>query len=743
MPDPRRVLLIFRRELTDALRDRRTVFMVLVVPLLLYPALVLGGLQFAAVSREADSRKTYGVMVAGLPVDRLQALIDDPQRPPADPLRQLRLVPLPPDWTAERAAGYLADEGEFPLQMPDGRILTIQVVASSDRPFEDVFTPRPGRPPPEPLKVRIAYSGKTAEGLTAASLARDLLEAHRDHLFDELLRKLDLGGGLGVLSHPVEFTNDNLHRNTGLLARQILGTLSLLLVVMALTGAFYPAVDLVAGEKERGTIETLLITPATRLETVLGKFGTVWAFSVATALANLASLGLTFWYVLELISKSGKLPPEVLPDTSEYTPAGLGWTLACVFAMLLPLSAMFSGLALALSAYARSAREGQYYLSPLFMIAMPLAMPAAVPESNLTAFKAQIPVMGVALALKDMLLAGHPSAFRWELIVPALMTTMLCAGASIAWGVRLFSREAVLFREAEEFSVGLWLRRSLEKPRLRPLGGDVAFLFTAAVAGFWFIGGLVSLTSSDAIAAAVATQVLVLLAPTLLYAGLLRATAGLDLTETFSLRVRHAPLLAVAPVMAVAALILTAAFKKAVEAAGIPTPAGAEEAMKEILGGLSPVGRVLVLAAMPALCEELLCRGFLLAGLRGRGRSDAAAIGWSALMFGLLHFLGSPVQVMYAGLLGLVLGWLVVRTGSILFGVVFHLTFNGVSVTAGPALETAPEWLQGVFAGDPAASAAAAVVLAGGLGLVHWATRPRAEPAAGVGPADPGTMNLP
>src|SRR4029077_3050271 len=66
-----------------------------------------------------------------------------------------------------------------------------------------------------------------------------------------------------------------------------------LLVIMSVTGAFYPAIDLVAGEKERGTMETLLICPATRTEIVLGKFFTVMLFSCATAVLNLTSMGLT------------------------------------------------------------------------------------------------------------------------------------------------------------------------------------------------------------------------------------------------------------------------------------------------------------------------------------------------------------------------------------------------------------------------------------------------------------------
>ena len=95
--------------------------------------------------------------------------------------------------------------------------------------------------------------------------------------------------------------------------------LPFVLFIWALTGAFYPAVDLCAGEKERGTMETLLISPARREEIVWGKFLTIWVFSGATALLNLASMGATTWQF------SGHLPQEVIH------PAAMFW---CVLLVL-------------------------------------------------------------------------------------------------------------------------------------------------------------------------------------------------------------------------------------------------------------------------------------------------------------------------------------------------------------------------------------------------------------------------
>src|SRR5262249_44478323 len=129
-----------------------------------------------------------------------------------------------------------------------------------------------------------------------------------------------------------------------------------MLVMWSLAGALYPAVDVCAGEKERGTMETLLISPAGREEVVWGEFLTILVFSAATALLNLASMGLTTWLFGDRLPAGG------------VSPAALAWCLL----LALPLAAFFSAVCLAVGAYARSTKEGQYYLMPLFLVTMPL-----------------------------------------------------------------------------------------------------------------------------------------------------------------------------------------------------------------------------------------------------------------------------------------------------------------------------------------------------------------------------------
>jgi sodium transport system permease protein len=194
-----------------------------------------------------------------------------------------------------------------------------------------------------------------------------------------------------------------------------------LVVIMAVTGAFYPAVDLGAGEKERGTMETLLICPARRSEIVVGKFLTIMLFSVATALLNLMSMGFTGRYMVSVVGNEGL---SRVGDLSLPGPLALTW----VIVLLLPLAALFSATSLALATFARSSKEGQYYLTPLLMVTMGLTVFCMFPTVEIEPFYSVMPVVGPALLLKE-LLSSPGSTRRWSTPFPCSRQ----ASATVCW----------------------------------------------------------------------------------------------------------------------------------------------------------------------------------------------------------------------------------------------------------------------------------------------------------------------
>ena len=139
-------------------------------------------------------------------------------------------------------------------------------------------------------------------------------------------------------AQPVKFADKDVAEPSQREAAMWSKILPFVLLIWALTGAFYPAIDLCAGEKERGTLETLLSSPAERSEIVAGKMLTVMLFSMATSILNLVSMGFTGLIVMGRIGALGKalggglgLPPW----------SAVVWMLLA----LVPVAALFSALA--------------------------------------------------------------------------------------------------------------------------------------------------------------------------------------------------------------------------------------------------------------------------------------------------------------------------------------------------------------------------------------------------------------
>src|SRR5262245_22393134 len=367
------VRLIAGREIRDLLRDRRTILIILVLPALLYPAFVVVGLAFAYSLMD----QTTVIGVAGsehLPAPKPHpeallaggALAVEAERRWDDP-------PLLVDGKFDRK--YL--KSEVAIGSLEVRLLT----SPDDSPLQSREVDAMVIIPPEVMKgvdggtkpeIRIlgrdgdetsklavarvgAVVGRWRERVKEVRFARRGLPAD----FDEPVAIIDPDDAKPVESRTADELRDVLVK-----------FLPFLLVMWTMAGALHPAIDLTAGEKERGTMETLLICPAGRREIVAGKFLAVFVFSYASSLWNL------LWMAAGAILLGAFLPTPIISF------AGLGWAVL----LAIPLAALFSSLALGLGAFARSTKEGQYYLMPLMLITLPLSMFALTPGLKLTPF---------------------------------------------------------------------------------------------------------------------------------------------------------------------------------------------------------------------------------------------------------------------------------------------------------------------------------------------------------------------
>ena len=439
--------------------------------------------------------------------------------------------------------------------------------------------------------------------------------------------------------------------------------LPVMLLLWAMTGAFYPAVDLCAGEKERGTLETLLSSPAERSEIVLGKLLTIMVFSMATAALNLLSMGAAGWLIFSRATEYGPPPPL----------APLWLSLA-----LLPISALYSALCLALAALARSTREGQYYLVPLLLVTTPLAVLPMAPGVELNLGNSLIPITGVVLLLRSTIEGAYWQALQYLPVV--LGVTLTACFLAVRWAVDQFNSETVLFRESERLDIGLWLRR-LARDR-RPTPGVAAAVSCGVLILLirFVIEGLARAGTEDFAGFArltVGLQLAAIATPALLMSLLLTSSPR----QTLLLRLPRWPAIPAAVALAVA---MHPAVNLLQTIVGKLYPVGDElqkafQQMERILAGASWWQLLLVLALVPAVCEELAFRGFILSGLRHLGHRWRA-ITLSAVFFAAAH--GILQQSLIACLVGVVIGLLAVQTESLLPGVLFHLVHNSLIFAA-------------------------------------------------------------
>jgi sodium transport system permease protein len=653
----RNVRLIFAREIRDQLRDRRTLFMIVVLPLLLYPLVGMSLFQVINFMQEHAAK----VLVIGgeqLSTDPPLIVKGEFNSKLFASLKAEKLIDmdsfshLAPEAPAESPADRLQRQilgGEAELDLGDYEVAVY---------FPPDFAEKMAAgEDPSPL---VFHNTSQKKSQTANRRMMSVLIRWKQLLVEEKL----LANNLPVTTtrpFVIEQRDVASEEHRGSAVWSIL--LPIVLIIWALTGAFYPAVDLCAGEKERGTLETLLSSPALRSEIVLGKLATVMLFSIVTAALNLGSLATT-----------GALFATRMPEVASQLNLGplplsaMAWMLLA----LLPLSALFSALCLALAALARSTKEGQYYLMPLLFLTMPLAMWPMAPGVELTLGTSLIPVTGVMLVLRELLQGNYADALWYT--APTLLVTLTCMALAIRWAVAQFHSETVLFGEAERLDLMLRLKRMVTHRRPTPTVA-AAFMCAVLILIVRFFMGLMMPRPTD-FGEFFLLQALTLVAfvagPALLMTALLTRSAR----RTLLLRRTRWEAIPIAALLAVALHPVAIALHRVV-AEIYPMPGGLDQLgeLTKLFAEAEMWQVLLLLAVLPAICEELAFRGFILSGLRHLG-SKWGAIVISSIFFGITHLMLQ--QSVMAAIIGVVIGYMAVQTGSLLPCMVYHVVHNGL-----------------------------------------------------------------
>lgn len=668
----RPILHLWRKDFRESFRDRKTLFLSLLLPVLLYPLLIIGGLQLAVMQvEEIESRTTRVFWVGVDPDEPLAALLREPH---ASALRM------------ESTWGGSVDEGLAALRQ---REVDVVVEASpvprpgeerqesvpTERADEDVLPP----PIPGPWTRADADAGYPERAFKLLYLSVVERSSSGVGSVEELLREDARARIRARVLHaelPESFARPLAVERSDLSERRERGgmllaaLLPLLLLISILSGALYPAIDLTAGERERGTIQTLFTAPVSSEEILASKFLAVLSVALVTGVANLVSLALVLAQGAAMVGEAwdevevGFGPGEIL--------------LLCLVVVQLALFA--SATLIGAAALAKSTKEAQLYTMPVYLLCLLPAAWAQMPTVSLSSATVLIPGANVVLLLREALVHGvHP----WD----ALLVTAANAGfaaAAVLLSARIFSREGLVVSEASPFR--LLASRAHLRPSLKPGAGEalafVALLFVA----FFYVGSW--LQAAHPILGLIATLWLVLLLPTVAATWWWK----LDWRTTFAWRASPWSAWVGAGLLGLSLWVPVAFLSGMMESWTGPIPEEALEEFAELLARPETLAGALLLifavSVSPAVCEELLFRGFLLQGLRGKERLWGAIV-LSALLFGVFHLM--LPRVLTTTVLGLFLGWVVLRSGGIGPAILLHALNNGAALALAwsfPELET-------------------------------------------------------
>jgi ABC-2 type transport system permease protein/sodium transport system permease protein len=623
------------------------------MPLLVYPLLSLAFHRFLMLYFEPGEAKIHIGFVSEDDVEVFQAWVfrghrllssqeDDlpPEAPGATALPGMGLgtANLPSPSTDSMPAFLICDDFESMLRA--GRIdVGVRVIEKDGMSL-----------------FELTYEDASPNSLRALKFVVDRFRAVNKQFGRRALREL---GRPGL---PAEFERKRISSSSsGGVSLAVV--LPLILLLMTITGAVYPSIDLTAGERERGTLEALIAAPVPRLALLVAKYFAVVVVAQLTAIMNLIAMTLTI----------------IASGLSQYLFPGGEFSLLVVLqimGLLFLFAAFFSAVLLVITSVARSFKEAQAYLIPVMMLSIAPGIVSLAGDIELAKWYA-VPLLNMVLFARD-LIEGNVDPMSGA---KTILTTLVYTMAAVALAARLFGADAVLYGSQSSWKE-LFRRpeRPVDGPSLSGAVGALAVLFPV----FFVFSGLMAQWEASQqqklIVSGVATAVL--------FAGFPVALCllfRLRITATLPLKLPHWTGLVAAMLWGLTAWMFAHEILIASRYLGIVMLSDERIAtIEEMLVKWRELPLIVLLlsqAIAPAVCEEVFFRGFLYRGLE-RNASILGALVWSALLFGAFHVVSGNVltleRFLPSTLLGLLLGTLRLRTGSIVPGIVMHALSNGL-----------------------------------------------------------------
>lgn len=621
-----KIKAIYKKEILDLLRDKKTLIMMVLVPLLLYPLIFVGAMLISSAVMNSMQSSEYQIAIVEegeVSYDReeLTALLSDTE-----------------------------DELEYHLKVveetePQKALLSEEIDAYV------VVGQKDGK-----VTFDVYYLSSITNSSTASDMVEDKLELYEKKMEEKMLNELGLDAE--YIMNPVEVTwNDQSNKEEKL--GSIMGSiLPFLLITSILMGAVYPSIDTTAGEKERGTLETLLTLPVRNDELIMGKFLAVATISVVSALLNLLSMGIMAGFLFNIMS------------TTETDTAGINLTgfLPAAFIVVLCVVAFalfISAITMCVTTFAKSFKEANNYVTPLLLVVMFTGYIGFIPNIEFTPLMASIPVVNICLLISNLLVFKY----NFYLILIVLVTNVAYAVLAVWVLSRIYDSEDVLFGEGG-MSLQIFTSRKDLKQGGVPNFSDAVLVAAVSMLLLLYVGTVVQM--KFLLPGLLITQLMILGVP--VFAAWYTKK---DFKETFSLRVPKVTGILGAVLLEIGTFVLVMVLSVALTKLWPQDVDGVNQSFEMLLEGVTFIPALLVIALAPAICEEALFRGYLFSAARKKFKPVAAILIVAAL-FGIYHL--SVVKFFTTGILGIVFCYVVYETGSIALSSLMHFINNAVSV---------------------------------------------------------------
>jgi sodium transport system permease protein len=633
----RALKLLFKHEMRMILRSRRTVVTSLVLPAVLMPALILGARYVQRQQAIQLDRTTFHYAITG---------------PWADQAR--RLIERYKSATEFRSFNLQEEYPANPEQALEDRTLhfyvrTMTVVEADQAAEDDDDTSTLGSGPVERVTgvpgLQVVYRGSQQVARTGAERMVDLMRAARRYESYSVMLSS------GFPSHPegiLAMTVSNVATDSQISGSNLGRFFTVVLVVWLVAAGSIVAMDIIAGEKERGTLETLITSGAGRTEIAAAKHLAIWTVGLVITIAQV--LYALIYIRLNVI----QLPENFEIDLSAQS-------IAQLFILFVPLAAAIAAALLIVSAYAKTYKEAQLHFFPFFVGTLVPALAAVLPGLKSRSIVAFIPLVNVSVAAREVL-TGRPDTL---MIAVTAIVTSFTAAALIRYSAKLLTREDIVVSTQHEQTVLEGGEKLFQRRVFQWFAVMWAVTF-AAVTNVPLLQG--------ARAQILFNEIGIFLIGSMLMIWKYR----LNLREVLGVHRLRWPVWAAVLMAVPAAQVVAVAFFRIVNTI-IPTPTElVRELGKQVVPSGMPVWQMIFfLAILPAVCEELAFRGVLLHGVRNRFHPIVRCL-FVGAVFGVFHY--TLFRIAPTALLGVILTGIAVMTGSIFPGLLFHAANNSFAI---------------------------------------------------------------